>query len=148
LCIALSDKQEHNIMAQYNVQEYKDGDWKGFKFTVKQFDSTVEAVEAIGESNVLALLNQQVASRIRAKVKNSLPKGLTKDELLTQQSRLQEKHTDGVLFSTDDADKWKPDQRELTPASLFKLAQAAFKAGKLDEGKDLLTQMTALMEEV
>lgn len=135
-------------MAQYNVQEYKDGDWKGFKFTVKQFDSTVEAVEAIGESNVLALLNQQVASRIRAKVKNSLPKGLNEDDLKTQQSRLQEKHHEGVLFTSDDADKWKPDQRELTPTALFKLAQAAFNSGKAEEGNELLKQMASMMEEV
>ena len=64
-------------MAQYITQEYKDGDWKGFKFTVKQFDTSAEAVESLGEENVLALLNQQTASRIRAKVKNSLPKGLS-----------------------------------------------------------------------
>ena len=37
-------------MAQYNVQEYKDGDWKGFKFTVKQFDSAAEAVDSFGEA--------------------------------------------------------------------------------------------------
>ena len=30
-------------MAQHIEQTYKDGDWKGFKFTVKQFDSIVEA---------------------------------------------------------------------------------------------------------
>ena len=133
-------------MAQYNVQEYKDGDWKGFKFTVKQFDSAAEAVDAIGETNVLALLNQQVASRIRAKVKNSLPKGLSGDDLLTSQSRYQEKHPDGVLFSQEDADKWKPDARELTPAAIFKLAQAAFKAGDREKGAELLDQMSQMMD--
>jgi hypothetical protein len=132
-------------MAQYSVQEYKDGDWKGFRFTVKEFDSAAEAVDSIGENNVLALLNQQVASRIRAKVKNSLPKGLSGDDLLTAQSRYQEKHPDGVLFSKEDADKWKPDARDLTPNALFKQAQAAFAAGDTDKGTDLLRQMKELM---
>ena len=72
-------------MAQYIEQEYKDGDWKGFKFSVKQFDSTAEAIDSIGEDNILSLLNQQCASRIRAKVKNSLPKGLSGEELATAQ---------------------------------------------------------------
>jgi hypothetical protein len=132
-------------MAQYITQEYKDGDWKGFKFAVKQFDSSAEAVEHIGEDNILALLNQQVASRIRAKVKNSLPKGLTGGELESAKQRLAEKHTDGVLFSNEDADNWRPDQRELTPTALFKLAKEAFKSGDHAKGAELLTQMQALM---
>ena len=72
-------------MAQHIEQTYKDGDWKGFKFTVKQFDSTAEAVDSIGEDNILSLVNQQFASRIRAKVKNSLPKGLIGEDLTAAQ---------------------------------------------------------------
>ena len=132
-------------MAQYITQEYKDGDWKGFKFTVKQFDTSSEAVESLGEENVLALLNQQTASRIRAKVKNSLPKGLSGEGLADAQHKLTEKHSDGVLFTSSDADAWKPDQRELTPTALFKLAKEAFKAGDAAKGADLLTQMQSLM---
>ena len=127
-------------MAQYIEQEYKDGDWKGFKFSVKQFDSTAEAVDSIGEDNILSLLNQQCASRIRAKVKNSLPKGLSGEELATA------KNPDGVLFSREDADKWRPDQREVTPTALFKLAKEAFKAGDAAKGAELLTKMQELLE--
>ena len=134
-------------MAQYIEQTYKDGDWKGFKFTVKQFDNTAEVVESLGEDNALALCNQQIASRIRAKVKNSLPKGLSGDELASNQQRLADKHVDSVLFSEDDADKWRPDQRELTPTALFKQATAAFKAGDQEGGAELLKQMQALMED-
>jgi|TARA_R100001082_G_scaffold110156_1_gene89217 hypothetical protein len=132
-------------MATYNVGEFKDGDWKGFKFNVVSYESAAEAVESLGESNVLALLNQQVASRIRAKVKNSLPKQLSGDDLITQQSRLQERHPDGVLFSQEEAGKWKPDARDLTPTALFKLAQSAFKAGDQDKGTELLRQMQSMM---
>ena len=133
-------------MAQYIEQEYKDGDWKGFKFTVKQFDSSTEAVESIGEDNILALVNQQFASRVRAKVKNSLPKGLSGGELATAQQRLMDKHTDGVLFSREDVDKWRPDQRELTPTALFKMAKDAFKSGDPAKGAELLTKMQELLE--
>tara|TARA_Y100001951_G_scaffold83041_1_gene71808 strand:+ start:1163 stop:1570 length:408 start_codon:yes stop_codon:yes gene_type:complete len=133
-------------MAQYIEQEYKDGDWKGFKFSVKQFDSTAEAIDSIGEDNILSLLNQQCASRIRAKVKNSLPKGLSGEELATAQKRLVSKNPDGVLFSREDADKWRPDQREVTPTALFKLAKEAFKAGDPAKGAELLTKMQELLE--
>jgi hypothetical protein len=133
-------------MAQYIEQEYKDGDWKGFKFTVKQFDSPTEAIEAIGEDNILSLVNQQFASRIRAKVKNSLPKGLIGEDLTAAQQRLADKHTDGVLFSQEDVDKWRPDQRELTPTALFKMAKEAFKAGDNGKGAELLTKMQELLE--
>lgn len=133
-------------MAQYIEQDYKDGDWKGFKFTVKQFDSTAEAVESIGEDNILSLLNQQFASRVRAKVKNSLPKGLSGEDLTAAQQRLADKHPDGVLFSREDVDKWRPDQRELTPTALFKMAKEAFKAGDAAKGAELLTKMQELLE--
>ena len=134
-------------MAQHIEQTYKDGDWKGFKFSVKQFDSTVEAVEGLGEDNVLALVNQQVASRIRSKVKNGLPKGLSGDDLANSQQRLLDKHPDGVLFSADDANAWRPDQRAETAPALFKQAKDAFKAGATAKGAELLTRMQALMEE-
>ena len=133
-------------MAQYLEQDYKDGDWNGFKFTVKQFDSTAEAVESIGEDNILSLVNQQFASRVRAKVKNSLPKGLSGEDLTAAQQRLADKHTDGVLFSQEDVDKWRPDQRELTPTALFKMAKDAFKAGDNGKGAELLTKMQELLE--
>ena len=133
-------------MPQYIEQEYKDGDWKGFKFTVKQFDSTAEAVDSIGEDNILSLVNQQFASRIRAKVKNSLPKGLSGEDLTASQQRLADKHPDGVLFSQEDVDKWRPDQREVTPTALFKMAKEAFKAGDNVKGAELLTKMQELLE--
>jgi len=133
-------------MPQYIEQEYKDGDWKGFKFTVKQFDSTAEAVDSIGEDNILSLVNQQFASRIRAKVKNSLPKGLSGEDLTASQQRLTDKHTDGLLFSQEDVDKWRPDQREVTPTALFKMAKEAFKAGDNVKGAELLTKMQELLE--
>jgi hypothetical protein len=133
-------------MAQYTEQEYKDGDWKGFKFTVKQFDSTAEAVDSIGEDNILSLVNQQFASRIRAKVKNSLPKGLSGEDLTASQQRLTDKHVDGLLFSQEDVDKWRPDQRELTPTALFKMAKEAFKANDNVKGAELLTKMQELLE--
>jgi len=133
-------------MAQYIEQEYKDGDWKGFKFTVKQFDSTAEAVDSIGEDNILSLVNQQFASRIRAKVKNSLPKGLSGEDLTASQQRLTDKHVDGLLFSQEDVDKWRPDQRELTPTALFKMAKEAFKANDNVKGAELLTKMQELLE--
>jgi hypothetical protein len=133
-------------MAQYIEQEYKDGDWKGFRFTVKQFDSTAEAVDSIGEDNILSLVNQQFASRIRAKVKNSLPKGLSGEDLTASQQRLTDKHVDGLLFSQEDVDKWRPDQRELTPTALFKMAKEAFKANDNVKGAELLTKMQELLE--
>ena len=133
-------------MPQYIEQEYKDGDWKGFKFTVKQFDTVAESVECVGEDNILALFNQQCANRIRAKVKNSLPKGLSGEELTTAQQRLLDKNPDGVLFSSTDADNWKPDQREVTPTALFKMAKEAFKAGDAAKGAELLTKMQELLE--
>ena len=133
-------------MAQYIEQEYKDGDWKGFKFTVKQVDSTAEAVDSIGEDNILSLVNQQFASRIRAKVKNSLPKGLSGEDLTASQQRLTDKHVDGLLFSVEDVDKWRPDQREVTPTALFKMAKEAFKAGDNVKGAELLTKMQELLE--
>jgi len=133
-------------MPQYIEQEYKDGDWKGFKFTVKQFDTVAEAVECVGEDNILALFNQQCANRIRAKVKNSLPKGLSGEELTTAQQRLLDKNPDGVLFSSRDAGNWKPDQREVTPTGLLKMAKEAFKAGDAAKGAELLTKMQELLE--
>ena len=113
---------------------------------MKQFDSTVEAVEGLGEDNVLALVNQQVASRIRSKVKNGLPKGLGGDDLANAQQRLLDKHADGVLFNADDANAWRPDQRTETPTALFKQAKDAFKAGDAARGAELLTRMQELLE--
>ena len=68
------------------------------------------------------------------------------EDLTAAQQRLADKHTDGVLFSEEDVDKWRPDQRELTPTALFKMAKEAFKADDNAKGAELLTKMQELME--
>ena len=132
-------------MAKYIEAEYKDGDYAGFKFVHPEFESTAESVERYGEALILGLINQQVASRVRAKVKNGLPKNLGADDLRIHIERLRQQKPDGILFTQQDADNWRPDQRALTADRLFKMAKEAFKKGDMDTGSAYLEQMEEMM---
>jgi len=54
-----------------------------------------------------------------------------------------------VLFSQADAERWKPEARELSPNQLFKKAKEAFAKATpegIAEGTRLLQQMAASMQ--
>lgn len=113
----------------FEVEEFEEGDFKGFKFNSPQYNGNeglTEAISTYGLNTVLSVFNAAITARIRTKVKNSLPKNIKPNELLAKQKELVTKYPDSVLFSEDDAKKWRPELRELTPNQLFKKSKAAF----------------------
>ena len=128
---------------QHKQEKYVDGDFKGLKFFVPVFEKLSEAVESYTEATVLALLNQQVQSRLRTKVKNSLPKNLPTSQLERYKEELYRKHPDGCVFSAEDCKSWHPTVRGLSARKLFMMSQAAVAKGDLDEAKELMEQCKA-----
>lgn len=134
----------------FEVNEFEDGDWKGFKFVSPEFTSIDAAIQQYGADKVLSLFNAQVNSRIRTKVKNALPKNLKGSELAQKQAELLSKNS-GVLFTEAEANTWRPEVRELSPNQLFKQAKEAFAEmqKELDPAKkmELMQKGQALMLE-
>ena len=128
---------------QHKQEKYVDGDFKGLKFFVPVFEKLSEAVESYTEATVLALLNQQIQSRLRTKVKNSLPKNLPTSQLERYKDELYRKHPDGCVFSAEDCKSWHPTIRGLSARKLFMMSQAAVARGNLDEAKELMEQCKA-----
>jgi hypothetical protein len=114
------------VPVEFEVNEFKEGDFKGFKFTVPVFNTLDAVVGTYGQDKVLSLLNTQIDARIRTKVKNGLPKELTGTALAAKQAELMQKHVGGLLFTQDDAASWRPEVRELSPNQLFKKAKESF----------------------
>jgi hypothetical protein len=128
---------------QHKQEKYVDGDFKGLKFFVPVFEKLSEAVESYTEATVLALLNQQIQSRLRTKVKNSLPKNLPTSQLERYKDELYRKHPDGCVFSVEDCKSWHPTVRGLSARKLFMMSQAAVAKGDLEEAKELMEQCKA-----
>ena len=128
---------------QHKQEKYVDGDFKGLKFFVPVFEKLSEAVESYTEATVLALLNQQVQSRLRTKVKNSLPKNLPTSQLERYKEELYRKHPEGCVFSIEDCKSWHPTVRGLSARKLFMMSQAAVAKGDLEEAKELMEQCKA-----
>ena len=128
---------------QYKLEKFIDGDFRKISFYVPVFEKLSEAVEAYTEPTVLALLNQQVQSRLRTKVKNSLPKNLPSSQLHRYKDELYRKHPDGCIFSKEDCDGWHPTTRELSAKKLFIMSQQAMANGDTDKAKELMEQCKA-----
>jgi hypothetical protein len=128
---------------QHKQEKYVDGDFKGLKFFVPVFEKLSEAVESYTEATVLALLNQQIQSRLRTKVKNSLPKNLPTSQLERYKDELYRKHPEGCVFSVEDCKSWHPTVRGLSARKLFLMSQAAVAKGDLEEAKELMEQCKA-----
>ena len=128
---------------QYKLEIFIDGDFRKISFYVPVFEKLSDAVEAYTEPTVLALLNQQVQSRLRTKVKNSLPKNLPSSQLHRYKDELYRKHPDGCIFSKEDCDGWHPTTRELSAKKLFIMSQQAMANGDTDKAKELMEQCKA-----
>jgi len=128
---------------QHIQEKFVEGDFKGVKFFVPVFEKLREAVDAYTEPTILALLNQQVQSRLRTKVKNSLPKNLPTSQLERYKDELYRKHPDGCIFSIDDCQNWHPTIKELSAKKLFALSQEAMAKGETDKARELLEQCKA-----
>lgn len=122
----------------FEINEFVDGEYKGFKYTTPvhnvtgrkvtmEVDEGIKtAIDRYGEGVVLNLFDSSVLGRIRTKVKNGLPKSLKPAELAAKHQELLQKYPGGVLFTEQEATTWKPDVRELSPNQLFKKAREAF----------------------
>lgn len=128
---------------QHKQEKYVDGDFKGLKFFVPVFEKLSEAVESYTEATVLALLNQQIQSRLRTKVKNSLPKNLPTSQLERYKDELYREHPDGCVFSAEDCKGWHPTIRGLSARKLFMMSQAAVAKGDVEEARELMEQCKA-----
>lgn len=143
--VALPDNTPQPPLS-FEVKEFSEGVFKGFKYTVPVFNELDAAVKAFGEDTILSLFNTQAAARIRTKVTNDLPdtKKLKESEVASVvASRLAA--TQGMLYTEVQAKDWKPEVRELTPKQLFKKAQELFKAGDVIAGQAMLVKMSERM---
>lgn len=93
---------------------------KGFKFKVPEFTSIDEYRQFYGDEDALKVVNSAIAARIRTKVKNDLGfNNLKPVEINERKAALAAKYTDFVVFNDDDATKWRPDVREVTPNQIM-----------------------------
>ncbi len=93
---------------------------KGFKFVYPEFPSVADAITLYGEDDTLKVINSAIAARIRTKAKNDLGfNGLKPNEINERKAALAAKYTDFVVFNEDDATKWRPDVREVTPNQIM-----------------------------
>lgn len=126
-----TNKTNNDEPISYIEGEFREGDFAGFKFNAIQFGSLEAAVGHYSPELVLAMVNTAIAGRIRSKVKNDLPKNLKGEDLKQYQAKLLSQHSNGVLFSQEQAFNYKPDQREIeSPTRLFKEANKALQEAK------------------
>jgi hypothetical protein len=93
---------------------------KGFKFVYPEFANLEDVVELYGVDDTMKVINSAIAARIRTKAKNDLGfNGLKPNEINERKSTLAAKYTDFVVFNEDDATKWRPDVREVTPNQIM-----------------------------
>ena len=114
----------------FKQEKFVEGDWQGFSFHTPVFGTLDAAKEHFGDAHILALVNTQVSSRLRNKVKNGLPKNLKGRELEDYKQNKLRQHPDGVLLSQEHALAWKPDAREESSTSIFKDIKDLLKSGK------------------
>lgn len=89
---------------------------KGFKFVYPEFANLEDVVALYGVDDTMKVINSAIAARIRTKAKNDLGfNGLKPNEINERKSTLAAKYTDFVVFNEEDATKWRPDVREVTP---------------------------------
>lgn len=132
---------DENILGFKLVEEsFHEGPWNGFKFYVPQFPSVDKAVAHLGGDTVLDTLNQAAGTRIRQAVKNGLIKNASAETLKAEQAKVLA-NSQGVLFSKEDAVKWRPSFRDGDGAglgSITKQLEAAMKAGDMAKVQELL----------
>lgn len=119
----------------YKEEVFQEGDWSGFRFYTPVFASTKGGADAAiahyGLENIVGMLNAQISSRLRSKVKNGLPKNLKGVELDKYKAEKLRSNVGGVLLSKEQALAWKPDAREESSTSVFKEIKDAIKAGNI-----------------
>jgi len=128
---------------KYKQEKFIEGDFKGLKFYVPVFETIEEVVSAYTEPTCLALLNQQIQSRLRTKTKNNLPKNLPSSQLERFKEDIFQKYPDGCVLSQDQAKEWHPTVKELSARKLFLLSEAAVAAGEHDKARELMEQCKA-----
>ena len=134
-------EQDQNEKYSFEVGEYGEGDYKGFKFTYPSFNSLDAATELYGSGAVLALFNTIIANRIRMKVKNDLPRKLSAEELKDKHQKLLLTHPDGILNTQDEALSWRPSRDDIeSPDKLFKASKKAFAEGNFKLGMELMAK--------
>lgn len=95
---------------------------KGFKFVYPEFANLEDVVAMYGVDDTMKVVNSAIAARIRTKAKNDLGfNGLKPNEINERKSTLSDKymHTGFVVFNEEDATKWRPDVREVTPNQIM-----------------------------
>ena len=107
---------------KFEVLSFEEGDAKGFKFNVPNYDKVTDYVAVYGEDVVASIVAAAIAARIRTKVKNDL--GLKDVKPHEVQAHIAKKlaSTGGILFSETDAKNWRPDVREVSSKQMFKRA--------------------------
>lgn len=113
----------------------------GFSFYYPEFESLGAAVDQYGEGKVLEMVNSKIAFAIRTKAQNNMKKeaGESDDDF---DNRLRENIEQGniVILTPEDAEAWKPGDREVTSESgiikkmkeAMEAAKKAHKEGKLE----------------
>ena len=130
----------------YEVNEFRDGDFKGFKFYTPEYHNVDKLREDFGDEAILALANQQLISRIRTKVKNELPEVTPANRTATM-ATVMAANPGGVLFTESRAKEWRPDVREMTVDQMARKAAKLFKEGKIQEGIAMLQKAQGKAEE-
>ena len=119
----------------FQLREFREGNAKGFKFTVPVFTTLEAAVAKYGAKDVLDIFNEALSGRLRNKIKNGMF-NFPGEKPEVMRKAIQDyitKNPDGVIFSVADAENWQPGVRE---DSIKGLQEKAIKA--MAEGNQTL----------
>jgi predicted RNA-binding protein with TRAM domain len=149
-----AELQEHYIQKDgYRLyRKAFTGDLAGVQFYVLQFDGasnddeatvSLEKIKArFGAASIVDLVNTQLATGTRARVKNSkIPKYEDSNAQAEALARLVAQ--DPVLFSAEDAENYKPGSREPSVAGIANAIKKAMKEGRRAEAEALSKQLVA-----
>lgn len=121
-----SQPQQEDKGFNISLVSFEEGTLKeGFQFHLKQYTSVDVAEKELGPGKILDLINRQVATQMRTKATNRLPKFEEDDDNEKTRAAYSEKREKGdtILITEQEAVNFIPGDRDLSAGTLGKRLQ-------------------------
>jgi hypothetical protein len=123
-------KEDNNWSVE--VRTFEKGPEAGLKFAIPQAKTVEAAYNRYGADLLLTLVNQGLSTRVGAKVRNTkIPKNLTLEAQVQALATLVASNPDGLIFSTEEAEAYRPGDRGPGFNTVLNDALEDIKAGNL-----------------
>ncbi len=128
---------KHFVLGEINADSIALG--KGLKFAYPQYNTTRAVIGALGNKNVLAILNGTLKRSITAKVKHSLPSKVSDEEAKRIINERLEGNPAGVIFTVADADSYEYNVKEVSTNTKFSQITKALESGAMDQSAAIMS---------